>query len=133
MAFVETPRTNAGDNTTELGIEDLSPEKTWHSPKKRGNDLVSRMRNARGLDLRTPNAYANGSRNPLALRPNQQAAGADEISLLLKSASKPAARGKENFGAPATPAVLKNGYRDAATPALDTGDSMLLEIGRAHV
>ena len=117
MAYLDTPRTDAGNLTflagQAAGIDDLSPEKSFVEPKKRDHDLVAAMRQKRnGLTqqsgasaaLRTPSAAqhgstAAGSRTPgaaraalseLASRTGSNAVGrrSGEFTPLLKSVTK---------------------------------------------
>ncbi|KAI4199228.1 MAG: hypothetical protein LQ348_001924 [Seirophora lacunosa] len=120
MAYVETPRTDAGNSTympNGCDLEDFSAENTFLSPSKKEKDLVSQMRNGRGISLRTPRP-----RVPLGDRRNLQAPPAQgEFTPLLKSvAKKNFQRSGKYDGVPETPAFLKNGYRGGASPALPT-------------
>lgn len=122
MAYVETPRTEAGNATFMTNghnLEDFSVENSFIAPAK-NDDLLSHMRNGRGINLKTPR-----TRNPLADRrnlPNVPKPG--EFTPLLKSvAKKNLARGNAARGIPQTPAFLKDGYNGGETPALPGTDS----------
>ncbi|KAL8823547.1 MAG: hypothetical protein Q9191_005759, partial [Dirinaria sp. TL-2023a] len=124
MAYVETPRTDAGNATFMTNghnLEDFSVENSFVAPAK-NDDLVHQIRNGRGLNLRTPR-----TRNPLADRrnlPNGPKPG--EFTPLLKSVAKNNfnRNNKLRGGAgPETPAFLKNGYKGSDTPALPGTDS----------
>ena len=123
MAYIDTPRTEAA-NTTFTGngydLDDFSMEKSFHSPKKREPDLISHMRNNRGLSLRTPHA-----RTALAERRNLQTnRRSGEFTPLLKSATKRnALKGKENVLLPNTPAFLKASFQAKESPALQAPES----------
>ena len=133
MAFnyVDTPRTEAGD-VTRFTAADLSfsMAQPFPSPSKDpANDLVRQMK-SRG--------NANTIKTP---RGNRKAGPArNEFTPLLKSAAHNRYRGyrsedKENDDdllhsvisghAPATPAYLKPGYREAETPGLPTNSSIM--------
>ena len=107
MAYLDTPKTDVG-NATFLqhgkGIDDVSIEMSFASPKKRQGDLLSQIRGNTNGGLRTPN-----TRRALVDRPNISKKGTNaEFTPLLKSATKNLARkGKENMQAPRTPAFLK--------------------------
>jgi hypothetical protein len=117
MAYLDTPRTDAGNATFNGDIGDISFEKSFISPKKRSHDLVSQMRSQRGQPIRTPSA-----RTALASRQNAPGnRGSVEFTPLLKSVTKRNAfHGKENLtnGIPQTPAFLKSGYVGNDSPAL---------------
>jgi hypothetical protein len=113
MAYLETPRTDAGNATFMTNgrkLEDFSVENSFVAPSK-NDDLLSHMRNGRRLDLGTPR-----TRNPLTDRRNlPDVPKPGEFTPLLKSVTK------KNFnrsntirGVPQTPAFLKDGE----TPAL---------------
>ncbi len=117
MAYLETPRTDAGNATFMTNgrqLDDFSVENSFVASSKT-DDLLSHMRNGRRLDLETPR-----TRNPLTDRrnlPNVPKPG--EFTPLLKSVTK------KNFnrtntirGVPQTPAFLKDGYKEGETPAL---------------
>lgn len=118
MAFIDTPRTDAG-NGTFLGrgtaIDDVSFEMSFHSPKKRQGDLLSHMRGKSSNNLRTP-----GIRNALLDRSNPPAQRkSGEFTPLLQSVTKRnALKGKENAFLPRTPAFLKGVYESRESPHL---------------
>ena len=132
MAYIETPRTDAGNATYMTNSHDLdnfSAEPSLLSPLKRKDDIVSQMRSGRGIDLKTPRA-----RVPLADRRNLP--GRTEFTPLLQSvARKRLERNGKLSGAPETPAFLKASYLGGDSPALprdvsgvygsDIGSSML--------
>ena len=118
MNYVETPRTDAG-NATYLSnghnLENFSVENSFFSPSKRKDDLISQLRNGRGINLKTPRA-----RGPLADLHNLPAAPPQgEFTPLLQSGIRKNTlrKGKLN-GAPETPAFLKAGYKGGKSPAL---------------
>ncbi|KAL8832954.1 MAG: hypothetical protein Q9170_004635 [Blastenia crenularia] len=134
MAYVETPRTDAGNSTympNGYGLDNISAENTFMSPSKREHDLVSQMRNGRGVSLKTPRSRVPfGDRRNLPVAPAQ-----GEFTPLLKSvAKKNLQRSGKHNGVPETPAFLKRGYKGAGSPALpiktpgtyseDTGSSI---------
>ncbi|MCJ1398665.1 hypothetical protein MMC11_001866 [Xylographa trunciseda] len=126
MAFIDTPRTDAG-NATYLdngpNIEALSVENSFLSPIKKQGDLLTQLRNHRGATIKTPRMRA-----PFADRRNLPTAQAQaEFTPLLKSvAKKNAGRvGKENT-VPQTPAFLKPGYQAKDSPALQAPESSVL-------
>ena len=126
MAYIDTPRTDAG-NATYLtnghNIDNLSVEPSFLSPSKKKDDLVSQLRNNRGLPLETPR-----SRAPFANRRNIPTVPAPgEFTPLLKSAAKNniLRKGKEN-GFPHTPAFLKAGYKATDSPALPVAESSVV-------
>lgn len=120
MAYVESPRTDAGNATymsNAHNLENFSVENSFLSPSNSQDDLVSQLRNGRGLSLKTPR-----SRVPFADRQNQlKAPLRGEFTPLLKSAARNSMlqKGKLN-GVPQTPAFLKAGYQEPNTPALPT-------------
>jgi hypothetical protein len=123
MAYLDTPRTDAGNATyLENGhnLESLSAEPSFLSPVKKQGDLLSQLRNNRGQSLKTPRL-----RPPLGDRRNLPTQ--TEFTPLLKSASKnkPLKAGKQN-GLPHTPAFLKQGYQDKDSPALQVPESSML-------
>ncbi|KAL8696216.1 MAG: hypothetical protein Q9224_002909 [Gallowayella concinna] len=122
MAYIETPRTEAGDSPymrNGYGLDDISTENTFLSPLKKEPDLLSHLhrRNGRGTSLETPRQRAPfGDRRNRPVKPSQ-----GEFTPLLGSVTK------KNFqhsvkhnGAPETPAFLKNGYKGSDTPVLPT-------------
>ncbi|KAI4144756.1 MAG: hypothetical protein LQ341_002579 [Variospora aurantia] len=120
MAYAETPRTDAGNSTymaNGYDLEDFSAENTFLSPSKKEKDLVSQLRNGRGISLRTPRPRA-----PLGDRRNLQAPPVnEEFTPLLKSvAKKNFQRSGKHEGVPETPAFLRKGYKGADSPALPT-------------
>lgn len=119
MAYIETPRTDAGNATYMTNghdFENFSVEPSLLSPLKRKDDIVSQMRNGRGISLKTPRA-----RVPLADRRNLPAR--TEFTPLLQSvARKRLERNSKPGGAPETPAFLKASYQGGDTPALPGGD-----------
>ncbi|MCJ1390835.1 hypothetical protein MMC18_003696 [Xylographa bjoerkii] len=126
MAFIDTPRTDAG-NATYLdnghNIEALSAENSFLSPVKKQGDLLAQLRSHRGSTLKTPRMRA-----PFADRRNLPAAQAQaEFTPLLKSVTKRNASrlGKENV-VPQTPAFLKPGYQVKDSPALQAPESSVL-------
>ena len=126
MAYIDTPRTDAGNATFAAnGIEDISFEKSFISPKKRSQDLVSQMRSQRGQPIRTPSA-----RTALANRPNPVGnKRSNEFTPLMQSVTKRnALKGKENapLNKVQTPVFLKSGHASKESPALSNplGSSM---------
>ena len=127
MAYIETPRTDAGNATyltNGYNVENLSVEGSFLSPSKGKDDLLSQLRNNRGHNLKTPRTRA-----PLVDRRNLPAALAQsEFTPLLKSVGKKnlLRRGQAN-GAPQTPAFLKPGYNgNADSPALPGAESSMV-------
>ena len=120
MAYIETPRTDAGNATymtNDRDFENFSVEPSLLSPLKRKDDLVSQMRNGRGISLKTPRA-----RVPLADRRNLP--GRTEFTPLLQSvARKKLERNGKLGGGPETPAFLKASYQGGDSPALPGGDA----------
>lgn len=121
MAYIETPRTDAGNATFMTNghnPEDFSVENSFIAPTK-NDDLLQQMRNGRGVSLKTPR-----TRNPLAARrnlPNVPRPG--EFTPLLKSVAKNNFNRRKSTGVPETPAFLKNSYKGGDTPALPGTDS----------
>ncbi|KAL8700800.1 MAG: hypothetical protein Q9201_005257 [Fulgogasparrea decipioides] len=118
MTFAETPRTDAGtltSMTNGYNIDDISAENTFLSPLKKENDLVSQLRNHRGVSLKTPRSRAPfGDRRNLPTAPGQ-----GEFTPLLKSvAKKNLQRSGRRNGVAETPAFLKQDYDGASSPAL---------------
>lgn len=118
MAYIETPRTDAGNATymsNAHNLEDFSVEPSLLSPLKRKDDLVSQMRNGRGVSLKTPRA-----RVPFSDRRNLPGVpGRGEFTPLLQSvARKNLERNGKLSGGPETPAFLKASYQGGNTPAL---------------
>ena len=117
--YIPTPKTN-NDSFMSTQLErlgELSPEKSF-LPQKNG-DLISQMRNAKnaGVNLKTPRA---GARDPLRLLSNGNQ-GKGEFTPLMQSVTKKnlvrRMSGRKS-GGPETPAFLKNGYVNGATPGL---------------
>jgi hypothetical protein len=105
--FVETPRTEAGDQT-RFTIPDFSEMPSFAAPAGK-DDLLNAVRNQKSNAFATPSARA-----PLAGR-NRNAQAKNEFTPLLKSAARNRmvmrdGESKENHGL-ATPAALKAGYR----------------------
>lgn len=119
MAYIETPRTDAGNATYMTNghdFENFSMEPSLLSPLKRKEDIVSQLRNGRDIGLKTPRA-----RVPLADRRNLP--GRTEFTPLLQSvARKRLERTGKLGGAPETPAFLKASYQGSDSPALPVGD-----------
>ena len=117
--YIPTPKTNdASFMSTQLErLGEMSPEKSF-IPAKDG-DLISQMRNAKnaGVSLKTPRA---GARDPLRSLPNGNQ-GKGEFTPLMQSVTKNnlarRVSGRKS-GDPETPAFLKNGYVNGATPGL---------------
>ena len=138
MAYIETPRTDAGNATLMTNghnAENFSIENSLLSPLKRKDtrdDLLSQMRNGRG-SLKTPRA-----RYPLSDRRNVPAMPArQEFTPLLHSVTK------KNFerrikpgGQPETPGFLKGSLQHSDSPALPGTDVSALygsELGSSVV
>ncbi|KAL8819575.1 MAG: hypothetical protein Q9223_002019 [Gallowayella weberi] len=122
MAYIETPRTEAGDSTymrNGYGLDDISTENTFLSPFKKEPDLISQLhrRNGRGTGLETPQLRAPfGDRRNRPVKPLQR-----EFTPLLGSVAKKSFQHSvKHNGAPETPAFLKNGYKGSDTPVLPT-------------
>ncbi len=126
MTYIETPRTDPG-NATYLSnghnLENFSVENSFLSPTKRKDDLISQLRNGRGINLKTPRA-----RGPLAELQNLPAAAAQgEFTPLLQSGlRKNLLRNRKLNGAPETPAFLKAGYKGGKSPALPAAEASAL-------
>ena len=126
MAFIDTPRTDAGNATyldNGYNIEALSVENSFLSPVKKQDDLLTQLRSRRGATLKTPRMRA-----PFADRRNLPAAQAQaEFTPLLKSVARKNASkmGKEN-AVPQTPAFLKPGYQAKDSSALQAPESSVL-------
>ncbi|MCJ1308676.1 hypothetical protein MMC25_002330 [Agyrium rufum] len=125
MAFLETPRTEMGNQSYVNNIENLSMEKSFLSPLKKKDDLLAQMRNNRGISLQTPRF-----RPPLSKHRTVPQA-AVEFTPLLKSAVKgaQARRGGKPNGVPETPAVLRAALRATDSPALPTESNSMLYGG----
>ena len=118
MEFPETPYTDVGNSIympNGNGLEDFSAENTFMSPSKKNDDLVSQLRNGRGVSLRTPR-----SRVPFTDRRNlPMIPSGGEFTPLMKSiAKKNLQKVTKMNGIPETPAFLKPGYKGSDTPAL---------------
>ncbi|KAL8710461.1 MAG: hypothetical protein Q9220_004893 [cf. Caloplaca sp. 1 TL-2023] len=118
MAYVETPRTDAGNSTympDGYGLDDISAENTFMSPSKKEVDLVSQLRKNRAVSTKTPR-----SRQPFGDRRNLHVAPANgEFTPLLKSVAKQnLQKGIKLNGVPETPAFLKHGFKGTNSPAL---------------
>lgn len=122
MAYAESPFTEAGNATYMTNAHDLenfSVENSFLSPSKTRDDLVSKFRNGRDVNLKTPH-----SRVPFTDRQNiPKPPPRGEFTPLLKSAARNSILRKENLrnGVP-TPAFLKPGYQETKSPALPTVD-----------
>lgn len=126
MAYIETPRTDAGNATfmsNGQNLENFSVENSFLSPLKRKDDIITQMRNGRGPSLRTPRA-----RVPFADRRNLPTIPArGEFTPLLQSvAKKNLERNGKVSGAPETPAFLKAGYQGADSPILPGAEASAL-------
>lgn len=118
MAYIETPRTDAGNATymtNSHDIENFSMEPSLQSPLKRKDDIVSQLRNGRGISLKTPRA-----RVPLADRRNLP--GGEFTPLLRSVARKTLERNGKLRETPETSAYLKASYQGCDSPALPGGD-----------
>lgn len=118
MAYIETPRTDAGNATymtNSHDIENFSMEPSLQSPLKRKDDIVSQLRTGRGISLKTPRA-----RVPLADRRNLP--GREFTPLLQSVARKKLERNGKLRGAPETPVYLMASYQGGDSPALPGGD-----------
>ena len=126
MAYLDTPRTDAGNGTyldSGHNIDNMSAGTSFLSPVKKQSDLISQLRNNRGTTLKTPRIRA-----PLGDRRNLPAAPAQsEFTPLLKSVTKrnTLKAGKENV-ALHTPAFLKPGYAFKDSPALQGPESSVV-------
>ena len=123
MAYIETPRTDAGDATFMTNghnLEDFSVENSFVAPRKENIDLLQQMRKGSGPNSKTPR-----SRNPLADRRNPPyVSRSGEFTPLLKSVAKSnLTRNIQSRGVPQTPAFLKNGYKGPDTPVLPGAES----------
>ena len=120
MAYVETPRTDAGNATymsNGANLENFSIENSLMSPLKRKDDLASQMRNGRGLSLKTPRA-----RIPFTDRRNIPGGRGEFTPLLQSVARKNLERNGKITGAPETPAFLKASHKAGESPALPAAD-----------
>ena len=140
MAYVETPRTDAGNATfmtNGANLENFSVENSLLSPLKRKDtrdDLLSQMRKGRGgVSLKTPRA-----RVPLANRQNLPSVpGRQEFTPLLHSVTKKNFERKGRIsGAPDTPAFLRGSMQHSDSPALPGAEPSLMygsELGSSVV
>ena len=119
MAYIETPRTDAGNATYMTNghdFENFSVEPSLLSPLKRKDDIVSHLRNGHGMSLNTPRA-----RIPLADRRNLP--GRTEFTPLQQSVSRNLFERNGNVGGgPETPAFLKASYQGGDSLVLPRGD-----------
>lgn len=138
MAYIETPRTDAGNATLMTNghnLENFSVENSLLSPLKRKDtkdDLLSQMRNGRG-SLKTPRA-----RYPLADRRNLPSIPArQEFTPLLHSVAKKNLERKGRLhGQPQTPGFLKGSLQHSDSPALPGTEASALygsEMGSSVV
>lgn len=123
--YINTPQTNNDATYLTNGLDrihDLSPEESFFAPSQK-QDLITQMRNTRndGANLRTPRA---GSRDPLRLLPNGNAAKGEFTPLMKSVAKNNIARrmSSRKAGGVETPGYLKNGYVGGGTPALPRMD-----------
>ena len=117
MAYIDTPRTDAGNATYMTNghnFENFSIENSFASPSKPKDDLISQLRNGRGLNLRTPRTRA-----PLVDRRNIHGSAAQgEFTPLLKSVTKQNLSKSRNMkGVPQTPGFLRSSVQ-GDTPGL---------------
>lgn len=122
MAYIETPRTDAGNATyfsNGHNLDNFSVENSFLSPLKGKDNLVSDVRNGHGISLKTPRA-----RVPFSDRRNLPGApGRGEFTPLLQSVAKRnLERNGKISGAPETPAFLKAGYHGSDSPTLPGAD-----------
>ena len=124
MAYIETPRTDAGNATFMTNghkFENFSIENSLLSPGKRKDmrdDLISQMRNGGG-SLKTPRTRAPlQDRRNLPAGPSRQ-----EFTPLLQSVTKKnfERNGRLN-GQPETPAFLRGSLRHSDSPALPVAE-----------
>ena len=126
MAYLDTPRTDAGNGTfLDIGhnIDNMSAETSFLSPVKKQEDLISQLRKNRGASLKTPRMRA-----PLGDRRNLPSAPAQsEFTPLLQSVTKRNTfkAGKENAAAH-TSAFLKPGFAVKDSPALQGPESSVV-------
>lgn len=122
MAYVETPRTDAGNATymsNAHNLEGFSVENSFLSPSKTQDDLVSQLRNGRGLSLKTPRSRVPFTDRQNLLKPSSRG----EFTPLLKSAARNSMLQNGKFsGAPKTPAFLKAGYEETNSPGLPAAE-----------
>ncbi|MCJ1465199.1 hypothetical protein MMC07_003815 [Pseudocyphellaria aurata] len=122
MAYVETPRTDAGNATymsNAHNLEGFSVENSFLSPSKSQGDLISQLRNGRGHSLKTPR-----SRVPFTDRQNQPKPSLrGEFTPLLKSAARNSILQKGKLsGVGQIPMFPKAGYEEINSPALPAAE-----------
>ena len=123
MAYIDTPRTEAGNATIMTnghGLGDLSVENSFVVPTRKSEDLFATVRQGGKLSLRTPTVRQPlGDRRNVSKRPTQA-----EFTPLLKSVGKNnLQRHKEKLrGGPHTPAFLQDSFQALETPAIRNGD-----------
>ena len=119
MAYIDTPRTDAGNATYMTNghdFENFSVESSLLSPLKRKNGIVAQLRTGRGNSLKTPRAR-------VALADRRNLPGRTEFTPLLQSvARKRLESNVKSVGGPETPAFLKASYQNSDSPALPGGD-----------
>ena len=114
MAYIETPRTDAGNAiyiSNAHNLENFSVEPSL----KRKDNLVSQIRNSRGVSLKTPQA-----RLPFSDRRNLPRVPGEFILLLQSVARMNSERNSKLSGGPETPAFLKASVRWQYTLAFRT-------------
>lgn len=126
MAYIDTPRTDAGNATFMTGghdLKDLSMENVL-SPIKRSEDIIALMRNEKGASLKTPRA----TRLPLTDRRNLPAGSRQaEFTPLLQSVTKKNfERNNKRKSGPETPAFLRPGGKENLSPSLPNAESSAL-------
>lgn len=135
MAYIDTPRTEAGNATYMTPgnkLDGLSVEDSLISPLKRKentDDLIAQMRRG-GIHLKTPRARA-----PLAERRNLPNAKQEFTPLLHSVTKKNFERSGKLSAAPETPAFLKRSLQHSDSPALP-GDASAVygsELGSSVV
>ena len=123
MAYIDTPRTEAGNATIMTnghGLGDLSVEDSFVVPTQKSEDLFATVRHGGKLGLRTPTVRQPlGNRRNVSKHPTQA-----EFTPLLKSVGKNnLQRHKEKLsGGPRTPAFLRDSFQALETPAMRNGD-----------
>ena len=138
MAYIETPRTDAGNATLMTNghnLENFSIENSLLSPLKRKDtrdEILFQMRNGHG-SLKTPRA-----RIPLADRRNLPSVPArQEFTPLLQSVTKKNFERKSRLsGQPETPAFLKGSLQHSDSPALPGAEASALygsELGSSVI
>ena len=124
MAYIETPRTDAGNLTIGQDIEGLSIEDSFLSPLKRQRSIpADRIGKTGKLDAARSRTPFTDRRNFPTLR--QDGAQAEFTPLLKSVAKKNLLLGKEN-ALPQTPAFLRNGINSNQSPALPAAESSVL-------